>query len=54
VAFRSQYRSHYKTANQKPPLNSKELIGKESYDWLKTEVGKKISKETLGFWPYDN
>ena len=54
VAFRSQYSSHYKTANQKPPLKSKELIGKESYDWLKTEVGKKISKETLGFWPYDN
>jgi hypothetical protein len=43
-----------KTANQKPPLQSKELIGKESYDWLKTETGKKISKETLGFWPYDN
>ena len=27
---------------------------KESYDWLKTETGKKISKETLGFYPYDN
>jgi hypothetical protein len=54
VAFRSQYSFHYKIANQKPPLKSKELIGKESYDWLKTEVGKKISKETLGFWPYDN
>jgi hypothetical protein len=54
VAFRSQYISHYKTANQKPPLKLKELIGKESYDWLKTEIGKKISKETLGFWPYDN
>jgi hypothetical protein len=54
VAFRSQYISHYKTANQKPPLNSKELIGKESYDWLKTEAGKKVSKETLGFYPYDN
>ena len=54
VAFRSQYISHYKTANQKPALKLKELIGKESYDWLKTETGKKISKETLGFWPYDN
>jgi glycosyltransferase involved in cell wall biosynthesis len=54
VAFRSQYISHYKTANQKPPLQSKELIGKESYDWLKTEIGKKITKETLGFYPYDN
>jgi hypothetical protein len=54
VAFRSQYSSHYKTANLKPPLKSKELIGKKSYDWLKTELGKKISKETLGFWPYDN
>jgi hypothetical protein len=54
VAFRSQYLSHYKTANQQPPENLKELIGRESYDWLKTEVGKKISKETLGFYPYDN
>ena len=26
----------------------------KSYDWLKTETGKKISKETLGFYPYDN
>ena len=54
VAFRSQYLSHYKTANQRPPENLKGLIGRESYDWLKTEVGKKISKETLGFYPYDN
>jgi hypothetical protein len=54
VAFRSQYLSHYKTANQNPPLKLKELIGKESYEWLKTETGKKISKETLGFWPYDD
>ena len=53
VAFRSQYLSHYKTANRQPPKNLKQLIGKESYDWLKTEIGKKISKETLGFYPYD-
>jgi hypothetical protein len=54
VAFRSQYLSHYKTANQQAPKNLKGLIGRESYEWLKTEIGKKISKETLGFWPYDN
>ena len=54
VAFRSQYLSHYKTAKQQPPENLKGSIGKESYDWLKTEMGKKISKETLGFYPYDN
>jgi hypothetical protein len=53
VAFRSQYLSHYKTANQQPPENLKGLIGRESYEWLKTEIGKKISKETLGFYPYD-
>jgi len=54
VAFRTQYLSHYKTANEKPPQNLKGLIGRESYDWLKTEMGKKISKETLGFYPNDN
>ena len=54
VAFRSQYLSHYKSANEQPPENLKGLIGRESYEWLKTEIGKKISKETLGFWPYDN
>lgn len=54
VAFRSQYLSHYKTADQYPPENLKGLIGRESYDWLKTEMGKKISIETLGFYPYDN
>jgi hypothetical protein len=54
VAFRSQYLSHYKSANEQPPKNLKGLVGRESYEWLKTEIGKKISKETLGFWPYDN
>jgi len=54
VAFRSQYLSHYKTAKQQPPENLKGSIGRESFDWLKTEMGKKISKETLGFYPYDN
>ena len=54
VAFRSQYLSHYQVANQQPPENLKGLIGRESYDWLKTEMGKKISIETLGFYPYDN
>ena len=54
VAFRSQYLSHYKTANRHPPENLKGLIGRESYDWLKTEMGKKISIETLCFYPYDN
>jgi hypothetical protein len=54
VAFRSQYLSHYKGTNEKLPENLKELIEKESYDWLKTEIGKKISKKTLGFYPYDN
>ena len=54
VAFRSQYLSHYKSANEQPPKNLKGLVGRESYERLKTEMGKKISKETLGFWPYDN
>ena len=54
VAFRSQYLSHYKSANEQPPKNLKGLVGRESYEWLKTEIGKKISKETLGFYPYDN
>jgi hypothetical protein len=54
VAFRSQYLSHYKTANQQPPENLKGLIGRESYDWLKTEIGKEISIKNLGFYPYDN
>ena len=54
VAFRSQYLSHYKTANQQPPENLKGLIGRESYEWLKTEIGKKIIMKTLGFHSFDN
>ena len=26
----------------------------ESCDWLKTEIGKKIIKKTLGFHSFDN
>jgi glycosyltransferase involved in cell wall biosynthesis len=52
VAFRSQYKSHYLSANIKPPLNAKENVHRAPYEWLRTIAGMKETVSRLGFVPF--
>lgn len=51
VAYRSQYKGHYLSANIAPPPDSKENPGKVPYEWLLTVAGMKETVEKLGFVP---
>jgi len=51
VAFRSQYKAHYLWANQPPPTNAKDYVGKICLEYLKSEKGLKETIKKLGFNP---
>ena len=51
VAFRSQYKAYYLLANQPPPTNAKDYVGKICLEYLKSEKGLKETIKKLGFYP---
>ena len=51
VAFRSQYRTHYLQSGLPPPIDSKDDVNKDAYQWLLTLNGLKHTFEKLGFVP---
>jgi glycosyltransferase involved in cell wall biosynthesis len=51
IAYRSQYKGHYLSANMEPPQDCKEIVGKESREWLLTLAGIRETVAKLGFIP---
>ena len=51
LAYRTQWKAHYLSANIEPPADCKENVGEESYEWLYTIDGIRETVEKLGFVP---